>query len=532
MKSLPKIFVADPISPKGIEALASQGLFEVIVKLGLKEAELIEAIKGCEALIVRSQTKVTKAVIQAAGTLKVIGRAGVGIDNVDVEAATDHGVIVMNAPGGNTISTAEHAFSLLLSTARTIPQAHASMKAGKWDRKKFEGVELYGKTLAVLGMGRIGTEVARRAIAFGMHVLVYDPYLSSSKARSLQIEVVENLHDLLPQADFITVHMPLTQETEYMIGERELPLLKKGVRIINCARGGLINEAVLAQGISSGQIAGAALDVFEEEPLPQDSSLRHLDPLILTPHLGASTAEAQEMVGIEIADSVRLALLKGEIRNSVNMPNIDAQTLALIKPWMILANCLGQFAAQIGPKRAEKITIRYSGRMTDQDLTAVSRALLTGFLRHIHGPEVNSVNVSSFLKNSGLEVIELRQSGAGEFTDLLEVQVDSGVERASVGGTLYGSKPRIVKVNDRFVEGHPTGIVLLLENKDQPGMIGHLGSLFGDDNINIANMSLSRHEALGTALVLMNLDSAPQQALLETLRSDLNIFSVHILHFC
>ena len=531
MKTLPKILVADSISSKGIDALASDGLFEVIVKTGLPESELIQSIEGCEALIVRSQTKVTKRVIEAANSLKVIGRAGVGIDNVDVEVATKHGIIVMNAPGGNTISTAEHAFSLLLSTARAIPQAHASMKSGKWDRKKFEGVELHEKTLGILGMGRIGTEVARRAIAFGMKVLVFDPYLSASKARSLQIEVVEQLHDLLPHADFITVHMPLTEETRYMIGEKELPLLKRGVRIINCARGGLIDETVLAEGLSSGQIAGAALDVFEEEPLPENSKLRFLDTLTLTPHLGASTAEAQEMVGIEIAESIRLALLKGEIRNSVNMPNIDEKTLVLVQPWMILANKLGQFLAHIGPKRAEKISIRYSGRITENDLTVVSRSFLTGFLRHIHGPEINRVNVASFLKTSGLEIIESRQSGAGEFTDLIEFQVEAGVEKASVGGTFYGSKPRIVTVNDRFVEGHPTGVVLLLENKDQPGIVGHLGSLFGKNHINIANMSLSRNESQGTALVLMNLDSAPQSALVETLRSDANILSVQIIHF-
>jgi D-3-phosphoglycerate dehydrogenase len=531
MKTLPKIFVADSISSKGVEALSSDGLFEVIVKTGLQEAELIQAIQGCDALIVRSQTKVTKKVIEAATSLKVIGRAGVGIDNVDVEVATKHGIIVMNAPGGNTISTAEHAFTLLLSTARAIPQAHASMKAGKWDRKKFEGVELHTKTLGILGMGRIGTEVARRAIAFGMKVLVFDPYLSASKARSLQIELVEQLHELLPQVDFITVHMPLTDETRYMIGRKELPLLKRGVRIINCARGGLIDETILAEGLSSGQIAGAALDVFEEEPLSQNSELRSIDSLVLTPHLGASTAEAQEMVGIEIAESIRLALLKGEIRNSVNMPNIDEKTLAFIEPWMMLANSLGQFLASIGPKRAEKISIRYSGRITEQDLTVVTRAFLTGFLRHIHGPEVNRVNVSSFIKASGLEVIEARQSGAGEFTDLIEFQVEAGAEKASVGGTFYGSKPRIVTVNDRFVEGHPAGVVLLLENKDQPGIVGHLGSLFGENDINIANMSLSRNESQGTALVLMNLDSAPQPMLVEKLRSDTNILSVQIIHF-
>lgn len=531
MKTLPKVFVADPISSKGVEEMASGGLLEVIVNIGLKEEELIKLIPDCAALVVRSQTKVTPALLAAAKSLKVIGRAGVGVDNVDVEAATKHGVIVMNAPGGNTISTAEHAFSLLLGIARNIPQASASMKAGKWDRKKFEGVELYNKTLGILGMGRIGTEVARRAIAFGMKVLAYDPYLSVTKARSLQVEVVENLNDLLPRADFITVHMPLTEETKHMIGRKELPLLKKGVRIVNCARGGLIDETALAEGLAEGVIAAAALDVFEVEPPTQDWPLRSLDNLVLTPHLGASTAEAQEMVGIEIAQSVRAALLEGEIRNAVNMPNIDAKTLKTIAPWINLADRLGQFLAQTAPKRAEKLQIRYSGRIVEQDMTAVSRALITGFLRHIHGHEVNSVNAPAFAESMGLEILESRESGAGEFTDLMEVTVHEDSKSASVGATFYGSKPRIVTVNNRFIEGLPAGVILLIENKDRPGIVGHLGSLFGESKINIASMSLSRNEVGGAALTLMNLDSTPEDTLIKKLLADSDILSAQIVKF-
>ncbi len=531
MKPLPKIFIADSISSKGIELLRADGLFEVIVKTGLQEPALIEALEGCEALIVRSQTKVTAAVIEASPSLRIIGRAGVGIDNVHLEAATARGIVVMNAPGGNTISTAEHALSLLLCTARMIPQAHASMKIGKWDRKKFEGAQVHGKTLAILGMGRIGSEVARRAVAFGMRVLVYDPYLSTSKARSLQIEVVDQLHELLPRADFITVHMPLTEETKHMIGRRELSFLKPGVRLINCARGGLIDEEALVEGLSSGLIAGAALDVFEVEPLPQSSPLTQLENLILTPHLGASTIEAQEMVGIEIAESVRLALLKGEIRNALNIPNIDEKTLEILGPWIELAGRLGQFLAHLGPKRTEKISICYSGRIAEHDMSTVSRSFLTGFLEHIHGPEVNAVNVSSFLKQAGLQVTESRKSEAGDFMDLLEISIEAGGEKSSIGATFYGSKPRIVTVNNRFVEGHPNGGLLLLENKDQPGIVGDLGSLFGKSHLNIANMSLSRNETLGTALILMNLDSLPPATLLEQLRADENILWVEVIHF-
>ena len=529
MSTVPKVLVADPVSSRGVEALAEGGVVEVVVKTGLKEDELIQVIPEFHGLVVRSQTKVTAKVLEAAKNLKVVGRAGVGIDNVDVEAATKHGVIVMNAPGGNTISTAEHAFSLMLAVSRNIAQADASMKAGKWDRKKFEGVELHGKTIAILGMGRIGTEVARRAIAFGMRVLAYDPYISASKAKSLQVEVVDKVDDLLPLADFITVHMPLTEETRHMIGRKQLPLLKKGVRLVNCARGGLIDEEVLAEGLKSGQIGGAALDVFEVEPLPAEWPYRDVPNLVLTPHLGASTAEAQELVGIEIAEAVRATLLQGEIRNSVNMPNIDAKTISTLGPWIELGSKLGLFLSQIAPKRAEKLQIRYSGRLVEHDLTAVTRSLVTGFLRHSHGGDVNPVNAPAILANLGLEVIETRQSEAGEFTDLVEASITQDGATTSVAGTLYGSKPRIVTVNGRFVEGIPSGTILLLENKDRPGIVGHLGTILGQNKVNIASMSLSRNEVGGQALTLLNLDSAPDEALLAKVTSDADISSAKVI---
>lgn len=530
-KSIPKVLVADPISSKGLEVLSAGGDLDVVVQLKLPEEELIKVIPAFSGLVVRSQTKVTAPILKAAKALKVIGRAGVGVDNVNVEAATEHGVVVMNAPDGNTISTAEHAFSLILAAARMIPQAHSSMKSGKWDRKKFEGVELHNKTLGVLGMGRIGTEMARRALAFGMRVLVYDPYVSASKAHALQVEVVEKLHDLLPQADFITVHMPLTQETRHLIGSKEFSFLKKEVRLINAARGGLFDEEALADFLKKNPKAVAALDVFEVEPPAADSSLRFLDNLILTPHLGASTAEAQELVGIEIAESIRSALLKGEVRNAVNMPNLDATTLATLTPWMNLADRLGVFLAQVAPKRAEKIFIRYSGRIVDQDMKVVSRAFIAGLLRHIHGPTVNAVNAPSYLQRLGWEVLETRQREAGNFTDLMEVTIEGEGKAVSVGGTFYGATPRIVMVHGHFVEAHPAGVILLLENKDRPGIVGHVGSLFGESQINIANMSLSRKEAGGRAFLLMNLDSIPEGALIEKLLSDSDILSAQIICF-
>src|SRR5437899_1575537 len=317
----PKVLVADSSSKSGIDELSRDGALDVTIKTGLSEPELIDLIPPFSALVVRSQTKVTAAILNAGAKLRVVGRAGVGVDNVDVETATRRGIVVLNAPGGNTVSTAEHAFSLLLSVARKIPQADANIRGKKWDKKNFEGVELYNKTLGVIGMGRIGSELSRRAIAFGMRVVAYDPYLSATRARSLQVELVDDLDDLLTSADFISLHTPLTAETRHILDAARLQKTKRGVRIINCARGGLIDEGALAEALQDGRVAGAALDVFEIEPLPSDSPLRSAPNLVLTPHLGASTTAAQERGGIEIAQSIRAVLLEGTIRNAVNMPN-------------------------------------------------------------------------------------------------------------------------------------------------------------------------------------------------------------------
>src|SRR5213082_788877 len=343
----PKVLIADAISQRGVDELARDGGLDVLVQTKLSPAKLIEIIPEFAALIVRSETKVTSEILNAAKQLRVVGRAGVGVDNVDVETATRRGVVVLNAPGANTVSTAEHAFSLLLGIARNISRADATIKGGTWDRKNLEGVELYNKTLGIIGMGRIGSELSRRAIAFGMRVLAFDPYLSASRARSLQVELVEELDELLAAADFISLHTPLTAETRHLLNAERLAKTKRGVRIINCARGGLLDEQALTDAISSGHVAGAALDVFETEPLPPDSPLRKIPKLVLTPHLGASTAEAQESVGIEIAQSIRAALLEGTIRNAVNMPNLDAKTLAIIGPHLRFGEKLGRFLSQI-----------------------------------------------------------------------------------------------------------------------------------------------------------------------------------------
>jgi len=524
-----KVLVADAVSQRGVEELGRGGELEVLVKTGLTEDELVELIPEFSALVVRSQTKVTPRVLEAAVKLKAVGRAGVGVDNVNVEAATKHGVIVMNTPGGNTISTAEHAFSLMMSTARNIPQADASVKSGKWERKKFEGVELYGKTLGILGMGRIGSEIARRAIAFGMRVMAYDPYLSASKARTLQVELIEGLDELLPHADFLTLHMPLTAETKYMLDRRRLALCRKGVRIVNCARGGLVEEAALLEALQSGQVAGAALDVFEVEPPPADLPLLQMGEAVFTPHLGASTTEAQESVGIEIAQAIRAVLLDGEIRNAVNVPSIDAKTLAVLGPSIELCEKLGAFLAQIAPKRSEILRVRFSGKIGEHDLTPLSRSVLTGYLRRIGGSDVNQVNAPSHAAGLGLKVIESRHSDSGEFTEWIEACAECGEAKASVRGTFFGSKARIVMVNDRFVEASPKGVLLMLENIDAPGIVGQVGTLLGEHHINIASMSLSRTEAGGSALTIINLDTPPGADVLDRLLKDENILSARVI---
>jgi D-3-phosphoglycerate dehydrogenase len=527
--SSPKVFIADSISQRGIDELTRDGALEAKVQTGLSETQLAEAIPDFAALIIRSQTKVTAKILNAAKKLRVVGRAGVGVDNVDVETATRRGVVVLNAPGANTISTAEHAFSLLLSLARNIARADAMLKGGIWDRKNLEGVELYNKTLGIIGMGRIGSELSRRAIAFGMRVLAFDPYLSVSRARSLQVELVEELDELLAAADFISLHTPLTAETRHLLNAERIAKTKRGVRIINCARGGLIDEQALANAISAGHVAGAALDVFETEPLPVDSPLRKIPKLVLTPHLGASTAEAQESVGIEIAQSIRAALLEGTIRNAVNMPTLDAKTLALIGPHLRFGERLGRFLSQLAPRRVDSLNINYSGKVNEVDTTAITRTVLKGFLQSAGGSEVNEVNAPAFAESLGLKITETRLSAPGDYSDMLELSASAEGKNISVGGAFFGITPRIVSINARPVEARPHGVILVLENTDRPGMVGRIGTLLGAHGVNIATMSLSRNQAGGMALTVLNLDSAPEKKLLNKIRESDDIRSAQLI---
>ncbi len=525
----PKVLIADPISPRGVEELSRANALDVAVKTGLNETDLVRLIPDFSAIIVRSETKVTKTILEAGKILRAVGRAGVGVDNVDIDTATKRGVVVLNAPGGNTISTAEHACSLLLSVARKIPQADASVRSGSWQRKNFQGVELYGKALGVIGMGRIGSELSKRAIAFGMRVLAFDPYLSAARARSLQVELVDDLDDLLAGADFISLHTPLTSETHHLLDATRLGKTRAGVRVINCARGGLIDESALIDALTSGHVAAAALDVFEEEPLPANSPLRQAPNLVLTPHLGASTAEAQESVGIEIAQSIRALLLEGTIRNAINMPNLDAKTLAIIGPHLLFGEKLGRFLSQVAPRRVETLNINYSGKVNEVDTTAITRAVLKGFLRTAGGKEINEVNAPAFAESLGLTVTESRLSAAGDYTDMLELSAVAEGKNISVGGAFFGATPRIVSVNSRPVEARPHGVLLVLENTDRPGMVGRIGTLLGEHGVNIATMSLSRNQEGGTALTVLNLDSAPSEDILNAIRASGDIHSAQVI---
>jgi D-3-phosphoglycerate dehydrogenase len=526
-----KIMICDPISPKGIALFQQRPEFEVVVlKQRLPEAELLPLVADTEALVVRSETKVSRKIIENAPKLRVVGRAGVGVDNVDVDAATQRGIVVMNTPGGNTISTAELTFSMLMALARKIPQAHASMKAGEWNRKAFSGVELYNKTLGILGMGRIGSEVARRAIAFGMRVLAYDPYLTLSRANAMQVELIE-LDDLFSRADFITVHMPMSDETRGMINAAAFAKMKPGVRILNCARGGIVNETDLCAAIKDGKVAGAALDVYETEPPPKDFPLRDLPQVVMTPHLGASTEEAQENVGIEVAEAITDFLLNGVVRNAVNLPNLDAKTYAQVKPYLALGEKLGRLVAQLAPKRNDRLVVTYGGKATEVPSDPITRFVLKGFLESAGGRDVNQVNVRTLAQGLGLRVEEIKSNEDTDFIEWLHLAVYSGDQKISAGGTLYGAKkqPRIVRVNGQPVEIVPEGVLFFMTNKDRPGIVGQLGTLMGRHHVNIANMSLSRDIAGGRALSVLSLDSVPPAALLDEVQKDPDISDVRVV---
>lgn len=528
------VLVCDPISPRGIAYFQARPEFKVtVLPKRLSEAELLPLVADVDAMVVRSETKVTKKVLEAATQLKVVGRAGVGVDNVDVEAATQRGVVVMNTPAGNTITTAELTFFMLGALARKIPAAHATMAAGKWDRKAFQGTEVSGKTLGILGAGRIGTEVGKRALAFGMRVVAYDPFLTEARAKALGFEAASDPDTIYQQADFITVHMPVTKDTREMLNAAAFAKMKPGVRIVNCARGEIIHDADLIAALESGKVAGAALDVFHVEPLPADHKFRTLPSVVLTPHLGASTEEAQEKCGLEVAEVISGFLLTGEVRNAVNLPGVDAKTYELVKPYLTLGEKLGKLLGQLAPVAVDRLHVTYGGKAQDLPQTdPVTRAILSGFLSASAVKDINNINVRSAAAALGIAVEEKKSDEHVTFNEWLHVQAFHGADKViSAGGTFFGSpnNPRIVRLYSQPVEIPISGVVLLVHNHDRPGIVGFLGSLLGRHGVNIANMSLSRDAAGGQALTVLHLDSVPSQAALDELTKDAAITSAKVV---
>ena len=526
-----KVLIADQLSEDGIALLKKEPGLSVDIKTGLSPKDLAEIIGPYEGLVVRSATKVTAEVIAKADHLKVIGRAGVGLDNVDADAATKRGIIVMNVPAGNTISTAEHTMSMLMALARRIPQAHASLRSGQWERSKFVGTELFGKTLGIVGLGKIGTEVAKRAHVFGMRVIAFDPFLSSERAQQLEIQLTD-LKTVYGEADFITVHTPLTAETRHLIGEKEIALMKKGVRLINCARGGIIDEQALHTAIVSGHVAGAALDVFEQEPPPKDHPLIGLEQVVVVPHLGASTQEAQLNVAIEVAKQVADALLGRGIRNAVNMPSVDAQTLKVLQPYIVLGERLGSLASQLSGGKVAEVRVTYVGEVTAHDTSAVTLAVLKGILAPMVGENVNYVNASLIASERGIKVVEAKASRMDEFANLLALDVRSDGETLTLQGTLSARRePRIVKIDRSFVEASPEGFMLILKNEDKPGLIGALGTLLGESKINIAGMSNGRDKPGGTAITVLNIDNAVPNDVLAKVKKLRHVLDAKLIKF-
>ncbi len=523
-----KVLISDSLSKEAVDILEKEKEFKVDVNTKLTPEELKKVIKEYDALVVRSGTKVTRDVIEAADRLKIIGRAGVGLDNVDVDAASKKGIIVVNTPGGNTISTAEHTFSMMLALSRNIPQADYSTKKGEWERKKFMGVELYGKVLGIAGLGRIGTEVAKRALSFEMRVLAFDPYLSTEKAKELGIESVD-LKTLLKEADYITVHTPLTDETKHMISDKEFGLMKKGVRIINCARGGIVDEAALVKAIEAGKVAGAALDVYEEEP-PKDSKLLKLDKVVLTPHLGASTEEAQVNVAIDIANTVRDALLNRGVRNAVNVPCVDPEIYKVLEPYLKLAENIGSMHAQLAEGHIKRVKINYVGDILKYDLSPFTVSLMKGMLTPILQETVNFVNSLVIAKERGINILETKTAEVRDFASLISVEVETDKTTSSLTGTLFTKvDPRIVKINEFYVDCVPEGYMLVISNKDVPGIIGQIGTILGKNNINIAGMSFGRDKKGGRAMSILNIDSDVPKTVLDEIRRAKNIQGVKLV---
>lgn len=519
------VLISDPLSEEGIYPLRQADGINIVMETNLSEAELAERIDGFDALLVRSQTQVTRELIEKASNLKIIGRAGGGVDNIDLEAATEHGIIVVNAPDGNTNSAAEHTMAMLMGMARKIPQAYNSLKQKKWDRKSYVGVELKNKTLGVVGFGRIGQEVAARAKGQRMNIIAYDPFLTAEKAEKLGVDF-GTVEDVLKAADFVTVHTPLLKETKHLIDAAAFRLMKDGVQIINCARGGIIDENALYDAVKSGKVAGAALDVFEQEPMV-DFRLLELPEIIATPHLGASTFEAQESVAVDVSQDVVSFVKYGTVRNSVNLPSVPKEIMKRIEPYFDLAERIGTFLTDLTGETAEEVNVYYSGELANLEVGPLTRNMLKGMLKRHLGKHVNDVNAMYIANQKGIRVNENKSTEARGFTNLItvEVKTQSGMRKAS-GTLLNGQGARIVKVDDYIVDFLPAGHLLFIRHNDRPGVIGRVGTLLGEENINIATMQVGRSNAGGDAIMMLSIDKHADPEDLEELKKLEEIESV------
>jgi len=511
-----RILVCDGLEQTGVEILRSASGIVVDERPALSADELGQIIGDYDGLIVRSKTKVTDDLIERARRMRVVGRAGTGVDNIDVAAATRRGVVVMNAAAGNTVTTAEHTWAMLMSLARQVPQAAASMKAGRWEKNRFLGVELMGKTLGIVGLGRIGSAVAARARAFGMNVIAFDPYFTREAAREVGIEMV-TLDELFPRADFITIHTPLTDETRGIINAAAIEKMKTGVRLINCARGGLIDERALVDALNAGKVAGVALDVFEKEPTPADNPLLAFDQVIATPHLGASTTEAQLGVATMIAEQVLDYLKHGTVRGAVNMPAVSAELLAVIGPYITLGEKIGLFQGQVFGHNLRAVEIDYSGDVSEHDLKPITQAVLAGLLSPVI-ERVNMVNSAIVAEQRGIKVTESLSRRARDFASMIRVRAVTTERESEVAGALFGRRDgRIVRINGFNLEAIPKGHMILLFNRDEPGVLGQIATFIGDQGVNIGRLYLGRTKVGESALALIQIDQPLADAALREL---------------
>jgi D-3-phosphoglycerate dehydrogenase / 2-oxoglutarate reductase len=526
---MPRILICDKLESQGIQLLQQAG-FELDLRTGLKGDELTTAIQAADGVIVRSGTRITADLLREPGKLRTVVRAGVGVDNIDVAAATRQGIVVMNTPGGNTVSTAEHTITMLMAMSRHVAAADASLRSGKWERTKFVGAQLAGKTLGIVGLGRIGREVARRATGLDMRIVGFDPFMAPDKAAQLGIEAVADLDQLLPRCDYVTVHTPLTDETRHLLDARRLALLKKGARVLNCARGGIIEEAALVQALESGHLAGAALDVFVDEPPPADNPLLKLPGVVLTPHLGASTVEAQVSVAQEAAQLMIDFLTKGIVQFAVNMAAVDRTELEELRLYVDLARRLGLMQAQMCHGTIRKAELSYRGEVARRGTKLITAAFTAGLLEHRLAQSVNIVNAELLARDRGIEVVEQNNPRKGDFSTLVKAEITTDKKVYTVAGTLFGDQYlRLVQIGPFHLDAFLDGISLIFTHRDVPGLIGFIGTIFGKYQVNIAQMTVGRQQQGGEAIAILNLDNQPPEAALKEVSAHPQISSMSLV---